>query len=101
MLLISKKGGAVTFICELNPDAKEVYLAGDFNQWDARSIRMLRAKDGSFRTSRRMPPGQYRYVFIVDGVWRRDLDAPREEREQSGDYTSAFIVEETIGRQTY
>ncbi len=22
------------FVCDLNPDAKEVYLAGDFNEWD-------------------------------------------------------------------
>ena len=91
----------VTFICELKPDAKEVFLAGDFNQWDAQSMRMSRAKDDSFRISRRLPPGRYRYKFIVDGVWRHDLDAPHEARDQYGDLTSAFAVERTIGCETH
>ena len=97
MLLLSKKGGMVTFICELKSEADEVFLAGDFNQWDAQSMRMSRAKDSSFRISRRLPPGQYRYKFIIDGVWHNDPDAPREERDQSGDLISGFVVVRTVG----
>ena len=93
MLLQAKMDGIVTFICELKPDAKEVYLAGDFNQWQPREKQMLKAKDGSFRVKIKLPSGQYQYKFIVDGVWHNDPDAPHQELSPSGTLDSAFVVE--------
>ena len=82
----------VTFICELKPDAKDVYLTGDFNLWNPTSIKMLLAKDGSFRISRILPPGHYLYKFIIDGLWHNDPDAPCEGADQNGCLTSAFTI---------
>ena len=92
MLLQAKKSGHVTFICELKPEAKEVYLVGDFNQWRAREQRMLKAQDGSFRTRIELLPGQYQYRFIVDGIWHNDPDAPRQENDSHGMFNSALTV---------
>lgn len=94
MLLQAKKHGIVTFICELKPDAQEVYLSGNFNRWLADSTRMLRAKDGSFRTSMTLSPGKYQYKFVVDGVWCDDPDAPRQDTNDTGASSSAFTVKE-------
>jgi 1,4-alpha-glucan branching enzyme len=93
MLLQTKTDGIVTFICELRPEAKEVYLAGDFNQWQPRERQMLKAKDGSFRVKMKLPPGQHQYKFIVDGVWHNDPDAPHQEKNNSGVLNSEFVVE--------
>ena len=93
MLFQGKNNGIVTFICELKPDAKEVYLAGDFNQWHPKETIMLKARDGSFRTAMKLPPGQYQYKFTIDGIWHNDPDAPRHENNQSGMLNSAFVVE--------
>jgi len=93
MLLQTKTDGIVTFICELRPEAKEVYLAGDFNQWQPGERRMLKAKDGSFRVKMKLPPGRHQYKFIVDGVWHNDPDAPSHEKNNSGILNSAFVVE--------
>jgi len=92
MLLQGKKSEMVTFICELKSDAKEVYLAGDFNQWRPGETRMLKAKDGSFRVKMKLPPGQHQYKFIVDGVWHNDPEAPHQELSSSDALNSAFVV---------
>ncbi len=91
-MLLQAKNGIVTFICELKPDANEVYLTGDFNQWQPRENQMLKAQDGSFRVKIKLPPGQYQYKFIVDGVWYNDPDAPHQEQGPCDTPSSAFVV---------
>lgn len=94
MLIQAKKIGIITFICELKPDAEEVFLVGDFNQWHPKKTRMLKARDGSFRSSMRISPGQYLYKFIIDGVWHNDPDAPHHDLDSSRPLNSGFIVEQ-------
>jgi 1,4-alpha-glucan branching enzyme len=55
------------------PGAKEVFLTGEFNHWDIRSIPMKRGKDGSWKVQASLPPGRYEYKFIVDNQWVEDL----------------------------
>ena len=57
------------------PDAKDVYLVGDFNNWNPTVERMLREGDG-FEISLFLVEGTYRYKFVVDGVWTDDPDNP-------------------------
>ena len=96
MLLQAKNSGHVTFICELMPGAEEVYLVGNFNHWRASEQRMLRAQDGSFRSRLELAPGQYQYMFIVDGTWHNDPDAPHEQKGPCGEFNSAFTVQECL-----
>jgi len=57
------------------PGAQQVYLVGDFNNWNATVERMLREGDG-FEISLFLVEGTYRYKFVVDGVWMNDPDNP-------------------------
>ena len=51
------------------PDARVVDVAGDFNDW--RPTRAMRAAGGMWYADLRIPPGNYRYAFRVDGSeWR-------------------------------
>lgn len=59
-----------------NPQAKSVYLAGDFNNWSTTSHSMRREDDGTFWIVMRLSPGKYEYKFIVDGQWTADPDNP-------------------------
>jgi len=62
------------------PEAKEVFLAGDFNDWDGESIRLKRkrGKDKSrFATELSLEPGQFEYKFLIDGNWICDPDKDR------------------------
>ena len=56
------------FTCQ-SPEARDVFLAGTFNDWDPNGIVMERQDDGTWRTELELAPGRYEYKFIVDGVW--------------------------------
>jgi 1,4-alpha-glucan branching enzyme len=51
------------------PEAKEVFLAGDFNQWDTRSLPMKRDDQGIWKLKTQLVSGRYEYKFFVDGNW--------------------------------
>ena len=53
----------------LAPHAKEVHLAGDFNDWDPRSLSLKRVNDGIWEAEIRVTPGSYRYKFFIDNRW--------------------------------
>ena len=63
------------------PDAKSVSLVGDFNDWNEASTQLKRqSADGVWWVTVTLPPGRYRYAFVVDGTaWRNDPDAPSAE----------------------
>lgn len=65
------RGKAITFAIAA-PEAKDVFLAGDFNNWDYSSTRLSRSKDKSWKTELVLRPGRYEYKFVVDGNWISD-----------------------------
>ncbi len=55
------------------PEAKEVFIAGEFNQWDAQSLPMKRGRDGNWKIRTSLLPGRYEYKFLVDNQWIEGL----------------------------
>jgi 1,4-alpha-glucan branching enzyme len=55
------------------PEAKEVFLAGEFNNWDTRSLPMKKDKKGVWKMKIKLPPGRYEYKFFADNVWVESL----------------------------
>ncbi len=54
------------------PEAVEVFLAGDFNNWNVAADSMKKSKKGTWKASVSLKPGRYEYRFIVDGSWIND-----------------------------
>jgi chromosome partitioning protein len=54
-------------------DAREVAIAGDFNQWDPHRT-PLRRDDrlNIWQAVVDVPPGRYRYRLVIDGQWKPD-----------------------------
>lgn len=52
-------------------DAHRVQLAGDFNEWVADGSEMEPMGDVWVKVLK-LPPGRYRYRFVVDGQWQSD-----------------------------
>ena len=52
--------------------AKQVFLAGDFNLWNPKSHPMKKSTDGIWKRSILVEPGRYEYKFFADGRWRED-----------------------------
>ena len=88
-----KKSGEVTFIFSGYRDARQVYLAGDFNQWDASRKRMSKYRDGTFRAKVNLKPGEYQYKFIADGQWLTDTEAPAQVPNSYGTINSLVRIE--------
>ena len=60
-----------------NPNAKEVFLAGSFNDWQPRATPLTAQRGGKWSTTLLLSPGQHEYRFVVDGQWQDDPMATR------------------------
>jgi len=78
----------------IRPNAKRVYLVGDFNHWSTTAIEMTRCPDGVWQTELDMPPGVYRFRYHVDGQWQTDFAAFGIERSNTGEWDSIVYVPE-------
>ncbi len=67
----------VTFTYE-NPKARAVYLAGDFNRWNAFALPMQKDSSGVWTITVPLVPGRVQYKFVVDGVWVADPSNPEK-----------------------
>lgn len=54
------------------PNASAVALVGSFNRWDSAVHRLARGADGWWSITVILPPGEYRYLFLVDGFPHND-----------------------------
>jgi 1,4-alpha-glucan branching enzyme len=68
------KSGKVKFFWR-NPSAHRVYLVGDFNRWDEHSHPMRKMADEKFELALDLPPGQYQFKYLADGIYWNDPDA--------------------------
>lgn len=55
-----------------NPTAREVQVAGSFNNWQAQATPMARQDGGNWTAGLRLKPGPYEYRLVVDGQWQDD-----------------------------
>ncbi len=58
----------------LAPDAQNVSLAGDFNDWDVNTHLLQKVSSGTWEVNIDLNPGKYEYRFVVDGEWKNDPD---------------------------
>ena len=75
-----------------NPDAMDVQLAGDFNDWMPHTTPMQRLSNGDFEARMRLPKGRYRYRLVIDGRWSHDLHNPSVEENEYGELNSLVDV---------
>jgi len=83
------------FECKVKPDARDVYLVGDFNDWNPRADRMGRRGD-TFQKAKRLEPGDYLYKFLVDGEWHTDPSAIVQVPNEFGTMNSLIRVRESL-----
>ena len=75
------------------PEAKEVYIVGEFNGWRIDESSLLVRNDNG-RWIKRFPlsPGRYRYKFVVDGQWVLDAANVEKEKNPFGSFDSILRV---------
>lgn len=68
---IQGQPGSRGFLVNGSP-ACEVFLAGNFNEWDPASLPLEQYADGYWEADVPLHPGRHEYVFVIDGIWCPD-----------------------------
>lgn len=76
------------------PGAKQVSLAGDFNEWSVEQTLMSDDDDnGVWTVTVPLQPGRYQYKFLVDGEkWLVEPDAPAYQSDGFGGKNSLLVI---------
>jgi chromosome partitioning protein len=77
----------------LYPRARQVQIAGDFNNWQPELTPMEKAGDsGVWQTKMHLAAGRYRYRLVVDGQWQQDPYNELTEQNPFGGLNSVLEV---------
>jgi len=74
------------------PQAKEVYVTGDFNNWKVDDTSRMIAENGNWMKKLDLRFGRYRYRFVIDGKWTEDPVNPTKEVNPYGEMDSLIEV---------
>src|SRR5437773_6063664 len=59
----------------LKPEARTVFVAGSFNNWNPTKTPLRRSADGKWVGELSGISGRHEYLFVVDGQWLPDPNA--------------------------
>ncbi|MBU1125816.1 MAG: AAA family ATPase, partial [Candidatus Omnitrophica bacterium] len=74
------------------PEAREVFVAGDFNGWEVSDASRMTKDNGTWQKRVSLNNGKYRYRFVVDGQWIDDTNNPTKETNPFGTMDSLVEV---------
>ena len=89
-----KKPFGIEFIFNIEaPEARDVYIVGDFNSWKpSKECRLSRLENGRWEKVLGLDHGRYKYKFIVDGEWVVDSINKEREQNQHGTFDSILSL---------
>ena len=78
----------------IKPDAKTVYVAGSFNEWQPEKTPLAPLGNGRWAGDLAIKPGRHEYLFVVDGQWLPDPNARESVQNPFGGKNSVLVVSE-------
>jgi 1,4-alpha-glucan branching enzyme len=75
-----------------SPTAREVKVAGAFNDWRPESTPLKKIKDGEWVVRLMLRAGEYEYRLVVDGQWIEDPEADQRSANPHGGFNSVLRV---------
>lgn len=79
------------FFCHA-PEAKQVSIVGDFNNWNPNATPMVRQPDGQWIASLELRHGYHQYAFLVDGKRVLDPNAAGKTKDPHNEPVSLVAV---------
>jgi hypothetical protein len=76
----------------VKPGAKQVAVAGDFNDWKPERSPLSQIGNGRWVGDLDVKPGRHEYLFVVDGQWLPDPNAKENVQNPFGGKNSVLIV---------
>ena len=90
-----RQEGEVVIFRSHSPEAVDIQIAGDFNDWMPHTTPMRRlTPDGDFEARLKLPRGRYRYRLVIDGRWSHDLYNPAIETNEYGELNSVVEIKQ-------
>jgi len=74
------------------PEAQEVSLIGDFNQWNPTQNLMTKKIDGYWFVQVSLHHGHHRYQFLIDGIPTLDPNAQGVTRNEKNERVSLIAI---------
>src|SRR5947209_1638197 len=78
----------------VKPDARQVYVAGSFNDWKPEKAPLMPKGNGRWVGDLTLKPGRHEYLFVVDGQWLVDPNAKESVQNPYGGRNSILGVSE-------
>jgi 1,4-alpha-glucan branching enzyme len=78
----------------VKPDAKQVCVAGSFNEWKPERTPLVPLGNGHWAGDLAVKPGRHEYLFVVDGQWVPDPNAKESVQNPFGGRNSVVVVSE-------
>ncbi len=75
-------------------DSKKVYLAGSFNGWNKKELKMAKTSRG-WVLPMFLKEGTHAYKFVVDGEWVTDPENPIVRPDGAGNFNSFMAIGDT------
>lgn len=75
------------------PEAKDVYITGDFNDWKLDENSRMELVQDTWKKSMQMPSGRYHYRFVIDGRWTEDPGNQNKEANPYGEMDSLIEIQ--------
>jgi hypothetical protein len=76
----------------VKPGAKQVCVAGSFNEWKPEKTPLNPTGNGRWTGDLSVGPGRYEYLFVVDGQWVPDPNAKESVANPFGGTNSVLTV---------
>jgi chromosome partitioning protein len=76
----------------LAPQAREVYVAGDFNDWRLDDNSRMQKDNDVWKKIMNITPGRHHYRFVIDGKWTEDPGNPNKEKNPYGELDSLIEI---------
>ena len=76
----------------VSPTARQVQVAGQFNNWCPESAPLTKTWDGEWDIRLMLRAGEYEYRLVVDGRWIEDPEADHRVVNPYGGFNSVLRV---------
>jgi 1,4-alpha-glucan branching enzyme len=80
------------FLTYSAPEAREVKVAGNFNNWRPEATPLKNMGAGKWVVRLMLRSGEYAYRFVVDGQWGEDPGTPQRVANPYGGFNSVLVV---------
>lgn len=75
------------------PNASDVHVAGEFNNWSEQDSPLKKLKNGSFSATIDLEKGrEYQFRYLIDGKWENDDEADKYVTNPMGTENSVVTV---------